>query len=85
VELGSNVRKGEHGTKVCVKQLRVRDKGANDESAINGYNGSLAMWAWTRKPKQPRDLWPEPPPCDADAVAAEQAQRAVAWNATTET
>jgi antirestriction protein ArdC len=33
-ELGGHVRKGEHGTKVYfVKQLQVRDKGANDESA----------------------------------------------------
>jgi hypothetical protein len=80
------VRKGEHGTKVYfVKQLQVRDKRADDESAINGYNGSLAMWAWTRKPKQPRDVWPEPPPCNADAVAAKQAQRVAALNATTET
>ena len=34
LELGGNVRKGEHGTKVYfVKQLQVRDKGADDESA----------------------------------------------------
>src|SRR5260370_42610273 len=33
LELGGNVRKGEHGTKVYfVKQLQVRDKGALDES-----------------------------------------------------
>src|ERR1700747_2119494 len=33
-ELGGNVRKGEHGTKVYfVKQLQVRDKGADDNSA----------------------------------------------------
>src|SRR4030088_685984 len=32
--LGGNVRKGEHGTKVYfVKQLQVRDKGADDNSA----------------------------------------------------
>jgi antirestriction protein ArdC len=32
LELGGNVRKGEHGTKVYfVKQLQVRDKGADDE------------------------------------------------------
>src|SRR6266576_3892181 len=34
VELGGNVRKGEHGTKVYfVKQLQVRDQGADDASA----------------------------------------------------
>jgi len=34
LELGGNVRKGEHGTKVYfVKQLQVRDKGADDEAA----------------------------------------------------
>src|SRR6202790_5402122 len=34
LELGGNVRKGEHGTKVYfVKQLQVQDKGANDNSA----------------------------------------------------
>ena len=34
LELGGNVRKGEHGTKVYfVKQLQVRDKGAEDNSA----------------------------------------------------
>jgi antirestriction protein ArdC len=34
LELGGNVRKGEHGTKVYfVKQLQVQDKGANDETA----------------------------------------------------
>jgi len=34
LELGGNVRKGEHGTKVYfVKQLQVRDKGAGDETA----------------------------------------------------
>jgi antirestriction protein ArdC len=34
VELGGNVRKGEHGTKVFfVKQLQVHDKGADDETA----------------------------------------------------
>jgi len=34
LELGGNVRKGEHGTKVYfVKQLQVRDKGAVDETA----------------------------------------------------
>src|SRR5438132_12580479 len=34
VELGGNVRKGEHGTKVYfVKQLQVHDKGADDETA----------------------------------------------------
>jgi antirestriction protein ArdC len=34
LELGGNVRKGEHGTKVCfVKQLQVRDQGADDETA----------------------------------------------------
>jgi len=33
LELGGNVRKGEHGTKVhFVKQLQVRDKSADDES-----------------------------------------------------
>jgi antirestriction protein ArdC len=33
LELGGNVRKGEHGTKVYfVKQLRVHDKGADDDS-----------------------------------------------------
>jgi antirestriction protein ArdC len=33
-ELGGNVRKGEHGTKVYfVKQLQVHDKGADDDSA----------------------------------------------------
>src|SRR6202453_353890 len=33
-ELGGNVRKGEHGTKVYfVKQLQVRDQGADDEAA----------------------------------------------------
>jgi antirestriction protein ArdC len=33
-DLGGNVRKGEHGTKVCfVKQLQVRDKAADDNSA----------------------------------------------------
>src|SRR3954464_6806144 len=32
LELGGNVRKGEHGTKVYfVKQLQVRDQGADDE------------------------------------------------------
>jgi antirestriction protein ArdC len=34
LELGGNVRKGERGTKVYfVKQLQVRDKGADDETA----------------------------------------------------
>jgi antirestriction protein ArdC len=34
IEAGGNVRKGEHGTKVYfVKQLQVRDKGADDEAA----------------------------------------------------
>src|ERR1700687_464806 len=34
LELGGNVRKGEHGTKVYfVKQLQVQDKGADDETA----------------------------------------------------
>ena len=34
LELGGNVRKGEHGTKVYfVKQLQVRDQGADDETA----------------------------------------------------
>jgi antirestriction protein ArdC len=34
LELGGNVRKGEHGTKVYfVKQLRVQDKRADDETA----------------------------------------------------
>jgi antirestriction protein ArdC len=34
LELGGNVRKGEHGTKVYfVKQLQVRDEGADDGSA----------------------------------------------------
>jgi antirestriction protein ArdC len=34
LELGGNVRKGEHGTKVYfVKQLQVRDRGADDETA----------------------------------------------------
>jgi antirestriction protein ArdC len=34
LELGGNVRKGEHGTKVYfVKQLQVRDKGADDGAA----------------------------------------------------
>jgi antirestriction protein ArdC len=34
LELGGNVRKGEHGTKVYfVKQLQVRDKGADDDAA----------------------------------------------------
>jgi antirestriction protein ArdC len=34
LELGGNVRKGEHGTKVYfVKQLQVRDQGADDNSA----------------------------------------------------
>src|SRR5439155_18595262 len=34
LELGGNVRKGEHGTKVYfVKQLQVRDKGADDATA----------------------------------------------------
>src|SRR5947199_5651360 len=34
LELGGNVRKGEHGTKVhFVKQLQVHDKGADDETA----------------------------------------------------
>src|SRR5271163_4420186 len=34
LELGGNVRKGEHGTKVYfVKQLQVRDQGANDSSS----------------------------------------------------
>jgi antirestriction protein ArdC len=34
LELGGNVRKGEHGTRVYfVKQLQVRDKGADDEAA----------------------------------------------------
>jgi antirestriction protein ArdC len=34
LELGGNVRKGEHGTKVYfVKQLQVQDKGAEDNSA----------------------------------------------------
>jgi antirestriction protein ArdC len=33
-ELGGNIRKGQHGTKVnFVKQLQVRDKGADDETA----------------------------------------------------
>src|SRR5205814_7793750 len=35
LELGGNVRKGEHGTKVYfVKQLQVRDKGADDDAAL---------------------------------------------------
>src|SRR5881392_4369816 len=35
VELGGNVRKGEHGTKVYfVKQLQVRDQRAGDEEAM---------------------------------------------------
>jgi antirestriction protein ArdC len=34
LELGGNVRKGEHGTKVYfVKQLQVRDNGADDDTA----------------------------------------------------
>src|SRR6202035_5137597 len=34
LELGGNVRKGEHGTKVYfVKQLQVREKGTDDEDA----------------------------------------------------
>ena len=34
LELGGNVRKGEHGTKVYfVKQLQVRDKGADDDAS----------------------------------------------------
>src|SRR6266550_4492743 len=34
LELGGNVRKGEHGTKVYfVKQLQVRDNGADDNSS----------------------------------------------------
>src|SRR6202048_14020 len=34
LELGGHVRKGEHGTKVYfVKQLQVRDQGADDETA----------------------------------------------------
>jgi antirestriction protein ArdC len=34
LELGGHVRKGEHGTKVYfVKQLQVRDKGADDDTA----------------------------------------------------
>src|SRR3954466_15499613 len=34
VELGGNVRKGEHGTKIYfVKQLQVQDNGADDASA----------------------------------------------------
>jgi antirestriction protein ArdC len=34
LELGGNVRKGEHGTKVYfVKQLQVRDQGADDGSS----------------------------------------------------
>jgi len=34
LELGGNVRKGEHGTKVYfVKQLQVHDKGSDDNSA----------------------------------------------------
>ena len=34
LELGGNVRKGEHGTKVYfVKQLQVRDEGADDSSS----------------------------------------------------
>jgi antirestriction protein ArdC len=34
LELGGNVRKGEHGTKVFfVKQLQIRDQGAGDETA----------------------------------------------------
>ena len=34
LELGGNVRKGEHGTKVYfVKQLQVRDRGADDTSS----------------------------------------------------
>jgi antirestriction protein ArdC len=34
LELGGNVRKGEHGTKVCfVKQLQVRDQAADNETA----------------------------------------------------
>jgi antirestriction protein ArdC len=34
LELGGNVRKGEHGTKVFfVKQLQVRDHGADDTSS----------------------------------------------------
>ena len=33
LDLGGNVRKGEHGTKVYfVKQLQVRDKNADDEA-----------------------------------------------------
>jgi len=35
LELGGNVRKGEHGTKVYfVKQHQVRDKGSDDNSAM---------------------------------------------------
>src|SRR5882672_9907054 len=35
LDLGGNVRKGEHGTKVCfVKQLQVRDKNADDDMKI---------------------------------------------------
>jgi antirestriction protein ArdC len=35
LQLGGNVRKGEHGTKVYfVKQLQVRDKGANDATRL---------------------------------------------------
>src|SRR3954467_1905815 len=35
-ELGGNVRKGEHGTKVYfVKQLHVHDKGSDDSSATH--------------------------------------------------
>lgn len=34
LDLGGNVRNGEHGTKVCfVKQLQVKDKEADDEGA----------------------------------------------------
>jgi hypothetical protein len=34
MELGGNVHKGEHGTKVYfVKQLQVRDQGADDKSS----------------------------------------------------
>ena len=34
LELGGNVRKGEHGTKVYfVKQLQVRDRSANDDAS----------------------------------------------------
>lgn len=36
LELGGNVRRGEHGTKVYfVKQLQVRDKGSDDNSAAS--------------------------------------------------